>query len=314
MALFRMTNFRYTRSLCVLFLFGSILWAPAATIYVRAIATGLNNGSSWANAYTSLQTALAVAGSGDAVWVASGSYKPTSGTDRTAAFRPSDGVTIYGGFYGNETSISQRDWTVNETVISGDLLGNDTSTLSRTEPTRSDNSYHVFIISNKTTGITLDGITVSGGYENESNIVGGGGIICGSSTLTIRNSKFQSNYGARASSIRDDGQSTVNIERCVFRDNIQCCAGAVHIGASTFSISRSLFWNNRTQDSPFGYQWAGAMFLAGGGSGTVVNCAFIQNYAEHEGGAIFNQANTKVINCTFWGNQAVYNGQTLHNE
>jgi hypothetical protein len=81
----------------------------AGVIYVRSGATGANDGSSWADAYTSLQSALAVAVSGDQIWVAAGRYTPTTGTDRNASFALKDGVAVYGGFAGTEALLSQRN-------------------------------------------------------------------------------------------------------------------------------------------------------------------------------------------------------------
>lgn len=43
-----------------------------ATIFVKADAAGANNGASWADAFKELQSALAVAVSGDQIWVAAG--------------------------------------------------------------------------------------------------------------------------------------------------------------------------------------------------------------------------------------------------
>src|SRR5262245_5238817 len=78
--------------------------AHAQIEYVDAnLTTGLNNGTSWANAYRGplgLQNALALAPS--AVWVARGTYKPTSTGSRTASFVLHDGDLIYGGFAGGE--------------------------------------------------------------------------------------------------------------------------------------------------------------------------------------------------------------------
>ncbi len=61
------------------------------------------------------------------IWVASGMYKPTSTTDRTASFSLVNNTALYGGFTGVETKLSQRnpDPLINNTVLSGDLLNND---------------------------------------------------------------------------------------------------------------------------------------------------------------------------------------------
>ena len=66
-------------------------------IYVKHDASGTNNGTSWANAYTDLQDALAAAQSGNEIWVAAGTYKPTSGNNREVFFQLKNGVAIYGG-------------------------------------------------------------------------------------------------------------------------------------------------------------------------------------------------------------------------
>ena len=93
----------------------------AAVIYVNAAATGSNNGSSWANAYTSLQTALGAANASDELWVAAGTYKPTATTDRTISFAMKNAVGIYGGFVGTETLRSQRNPALHVTTLSGDI-------------------------------------------------------------------------------------------------------------------------------------------------------------------------------------------------
>ena len=102
--------------------------ASAATIYVNHDVIGNNHdGTSWTNAYTDLQTALKNTTSGD-IWVAKGLYKPTTSTsDRSATFQLRNGVALYGGFAGTETTRKERDWKTNKTVLSGDIDNDDTT-------------------------------------------------------------------------------------------------------------------------------------------------------------------------------------------
>jgi hypothetical protein len=74
--------------------------AANSLCFVDADATGSNTGGSWEDAYTDLQSALGPASPCTEVWVAAGTYKPTSGTDRTATFALKSGVALYGGFSG----------------------------------------------------------------------------------------------------------------------------------------------------------------------------------------------------------------------
>ena len=113
--------------------------------FIRAVdqaATGANNGESWADAYTDLQDALDDA-EGDLniteIWVAAAAepYVPSVFFPQffSELFFLIDGVSIYGGFLGNapgggETELSQRNPEMNETILSGDLNGDDDNATS----------------------------------------------------------------------------------------------------------------------------------------------------------------------------------------
>ncbi len=130
----------------------------AAVIYVNAAAAGANNGSSWANAYTSLQTALGAANASDELWVRAGTYKPTATADRTVSFAMKNAVGIYGGFNGTETLRSQRNSVANVTILSGDI---------GTAGVSNDNSLHVVTAGATVTDSgVLDGFTISGGQAD----------------------------------------------------------------------------------------------------------------------------------------------------
>src|SRR4029077_7774820 len=91
----------------------------AAFATVRCVKPVPSGSGCWATAFTDLQPALAASNSGDEIWVATGTYKPTATADRTISFAMKDGVAIYGGFIGTETTRSQRNPIANPVTLSG---------------------------------------------------------------------------------------------------------------------------------------------------------------------------------------------------
>ena len=149
---------------------------------------GLTSGAceSWANA-CELRYALTQSVSGQEIWAAAGTYKPTGDTDRTATFQLKNGVAVYGGFpTTGDPGFADRDSAANVTVLSGDLNGNDAGVTNNGE-----NSYHVVTGAN---GATLDGVTISGGNANGSSPNDfGGGMYNSSSSPTLTNVTFSGN-------------------------------------------------------------------------------------------------------------------------
>jgi hypothetical protein len=159
----------------------------AQIIYVHDSATGADNGTTWADAFTSLQSALAVAAVGDQIWVASGTYWPTATTSRTATFQLKNGVEVYGGFKGTEAALSDRNWNANLCFLSGDIgtAGVDT-----------DNSYHVVTGSYTNSSAVLDGFRVADGRADVYPDHNGAGMYNESGSPTIRNVVFRDCYAS----------------------------------------------------------------------------------------------------------------------
>ncbi len=158
----------------------SVSTINAATIFVDHSAGGLNNGTSWTDAYTSLQSALDAAVSSDEIWVAKGTYLPSvkvvGSDDRAKAFQMVDGVSIYGGFAGTESAVSERtdygDGQTNETILSGDFKGDDEITGSGSTlviNNISEDANHIFHHPDGytlTSSALLDGFTLKGCNAN----------------------------------------------------------------------------------------------------------------------------------------------------
>ena len=86
--------------------------------HVDADAPGpVHDGTSWTNAFTNVQDALALVGSSAIIWVAEGVYYPDEGMgqendDITSTFELFENVSLYGGFDPGSGAVTlpDRDW------------------------------------------------------------------------------------------------------------------------------------------------------------------------------------------------------------
>ncbi|MCX6149086.1 MAG: right-handed parallel beta-helix repeat-containing protein [Ignavibacteriales bacterium] len=293
--------------------------------HVTTTGAGSKNGSSWDNAHEGLQAALTAASSGDKIWVAKGTYKPSSYYDlyftaRYYHFRMQPNVAIYGGFAGTETDVSERTnygvGGTNETILSGDI---------GTEGNISDNCYHVFYhptSSDLTSSAMLDGFTIQGGNANDGSAPhnqGGGMFNDGACSPTITNCTFTSNwatYGAGMynSSSSSSSFSAPSLTNCIFSSNTATMhgGGMYNYQYSSPTLTSCTFTSNTATASSY---YGGGMCNYTNSSPTLTSCTFTSN-AAYYGGGIYNYYNSYVtlISCRFSSNSAGQGGGGMYSD
>lgn len=286
--------------------------AEGATIYVKADATGGNNGASWTDAYTDFQAALAVAVNGDEIWVAKGIYTPTADADSTESFELKSGVALYGGFIGTETLRDERDWRNNKTILTGDIDGNDTKDVDGvTTEINGNNSYHVVKAG---TGVTatavVDGFIITGGNANGIDLKeksGGGMYILDSTHVEVRTCTFTGNGATFGGGGMYNDNSSSLVADCTFSNNFAIGGGGMYNDQSDPTVRNCTFSNNDG-----GGANGGGMYNDQSNP-TVTNCTFSKNDGGGYGGGMYNNASSPVVtNCTFLGNIAGANGCGMH--
>ncbi len=294
-------------------------------IYVDGRSTGTNDGSSWVDAYVYLQDALADAGTAEKpieIRVAQGIYKPDRGAnqspaDRAAIFKLLDGVTLKGGYAGlGEPDPDARDIALYETILSGDLSGNDADVNDpaalQDEPTRADNSYHVVTGSGTDETAVLDGFSIIAGNANGPGSWGGAGMCNVLCSPTVANCTFARNAASEGGAISNRLQSRLMLVDCVFSDNYASRYGAIQNEVdSTAELVNCTFIDNHA--AWYGY---GGAIGNEGSSLTLTGCRFSGNSAGRAGGAVFSHlwASLKLIDCTLIENSADEQGGAVYND
>ncbi len=318
--------------------------ASAGVLYVNAnLATGTNDGSSWADAYRGrlgLQAALTAAapGNGAQIWVAAGVYAPAGPSgDRNTSFALKNGVAVYAGFSGVETSLAQRNPAANLTILTGDLNANDPA---NGFPSGNDNSAHVVRADNCDPSALIDGFVIRQGDARSIGTIspvdredGAGMLIVGGSPTVLScvftlNSANASGGGlcvdAAAPTIRDctfinnrafqRGSGAANLrvasglfENCRFEANTGNMGGGffngkripADPGPSSPIIRGCVFFNNNGNIS----SGHGPGLLDSEGAPRIEDCLFHLNHTGSSGGGVFLQASHAVIDrCRFVDN------------
>lgn len=245
-------------------------YLPAPRIrYVKPTATGTGDGRSWENASGNIQNMideLANNANGQAgeVWVAAGIYTPQSqlisGTGYSASFRMRDGISVYGGFAGGETSKLERvkgtmpwDFT-NETILQAAYYDHNDFSWTNNKWTLTSDSRHVVWFapmpgeSAFTNVTTLDGVTIQGGYAqggtglDDFKTDRGGGVYMDGANAYLSNCIVKENYatGNGGGVYLKNGRVQTSL---IYNNNADADGGAVYV-ENRGLVHRSMLANN----------------------------------------------------------------------
>ncbi|MEQ8850173.1 MAG: hypothetical protein RIB32_00150 [Phycisphaerales bacterium] len=300
-------------------------------IFVDDDAGGADDGTSWNDAFQSLEEALALAKDFDQVWVAQGVYQPKANGDETSSFIIPNFVSVYGGFEGDESDPADRDdWLANASVLLGELTGG------------VGDINHIVTISGLD-GCLLDGFVIQSGHAQASlanpngagiliensdaalknlavldcTAAGNGGAIAilGEGIVTIDDSFFDSNNGAYGGALY--AEWPVQVTNCEFTDNVAAfTGGAVHLaGQGVHDLRDSRFEGNTAGDG--GGAIHSALQRVNTTTATLVtNSVFVGNTTDNtggDGGAILftSDGQHEVQRCRFIGNYSIDEGGAI---
>lgn len=249
--------------------------------YVKPVATGTGDGSSWENASGNLQNMIDELAKNNPqnlpgeVWVAAGTYVPQvqviSGTTYSASFLMRDGISVYGGFAGDESSKQEREvgkmpWNfVNKTILEGSYYEHSKTSWNESNHkwTLTSDSRHVVFFSplpsegksgfGKST--ILNGVTIRGGYAQ-----GGEGVA---DFMTDRGAGVYMGINA-------------TLEKCIVTENSSTGnGGAVYMYGGR--VMNSLIYNNNADGD------GGAVYVEN--AGIVLASMLTNNSANNGSGA-----------------------------
>jgi PKD repeat protein len=279
----------------------------AGTLFVDASAPGPDHdGSSWAFAFIDLQSALATATAGDQIWIADGRYTPGPAGSPAVTFTMREGVALYGGFAGGETTLDARDPAVHATILSGDLAGDDTVDARGVTLAAGDivgaNAYHVVTLNSVSNATILDGLTITGGDARTAGSAPntyGGGLRATASNVALTGVTFNGNAAAGGGAVYLSGGAPLFTQTRFEGNRATAGGGAILLQtASGPTITGALFLGNDAVD--------GGALASYSSSPTLINGAMSGNTASNRGGALYLNGGTPALtNVSIGGNSGV---------
>lgn len=267
--------------------------------YLNHAATGKNDGTSWQDAYTQIDSAFNNAVKGDTIWIAKGEYSFSNA--KRVSLSGLD-LSIIGGFDGTETSINHRKISENPTIIQN----------------YSDGIIEVFLFNVfylQDGNYTIDGLIIQNGgalglYPQledpdcyslgpEGFMCKGGGIYVYSQdttrpcNLTLKNCTIRNNDAIEGGGVYvnsyPNGKCGIQIDSCVFVDNYaKSIVGALSISMGAANqlpcrITNTEFISNHAYYAVGGLDfWS---ILDSTATLHIENCSFVNNGSQVNGAA-----------------------------
>ena len=301
-------------------------------VFCDSSATGSNNGTSWEDAYTTVQAAETGASDGDSIWIKARTFTLSS----AVSFNTSGTVDIYGGFdtslTGTSGSIAGRTAGV-KTVISGGSSTN-IGTVTRSGIfdaitfSSGDGSTGGLYINYSGSDLDFNDCYF---YNNVGSYIGGAIRIGAATAVDFSSCIFEANSGAQYGGAVGFSKGAITFDNCSFIDNecayqgshlrgsstssVVCTdctfsggtntatqfggGGAVHASymSGTVDFLRCILFNNSTASTGYG----GAVHFEES-AGSMTNCVMYQNTASVGGAVVVSSTTVQFTNCTMADN------------
>ncbi len=248
--------------------------APLAQAQVRLhvdpTAPAGGDGLAWSTAFRGIRGAVNAALANpavDEIWVKAGTYQPGS-----TPFAVANGVTIYGGFAGSETDLSQRNVDANVTTISG---GDAYRLLDTTQ---------------------ADGTAIVDGFTLRDGSTAQGGGVCHDGFPVFRRCRFISNHAGGSGGVWEGYDGGVTFIECRFISNDANQGGSI---VDTYQGSVVAIQCRITNNFSSGGSAAIDTYQ---GSVTMVNTLLSGNTGVGNGGIVTYDGTITLIGCTVANN------------
>jgi predicted outer membrane repeat protein len=132
--------------------------------------------------------------------------------------------------------------------LSGDVNGDDEydETTGQLTAGYEDNRYRVVRVFSEATGVSIENVTIQGGYANTNGYDTGGGMMIQGNSVTLKNVSFTGNYCSAAGGGAIHVRTNLNMDNCKLLGNQgEGDGGAMFInGEAVVKVTNTLFQHN----------------------------------------------------------------------